>query len=60
MLMAHTSSATSLFKPPLSNAAEGPARGGYTDSRHTRSGWSVLHVHSNVSYSDKEQVLASA
>ena len=41
------------------DTAEGPARGAYTDSRHTRSGWSVLHVHSNASYSDEEQVLAS-
>jgi hypothetical protein len=38
---------------------EGPARGAYTDSRHTCSGWSILHVHSNASYSDEQQVLAS-
>ena len=40
----------------LPKCTEGPARGAYTNSRHTRSGWSILHVRGNSSYSDKEQV----
>lgn len=39
--------------------AEGPARGAYIDSRHTRGGAGILHVTSNPEYTDEEQMFAA-
>ena len=35
------------------------AHGSFTDSRHTRSGFGVLHVHTSAAFSDTEQMFAA-
>lgn len=35
------------------------AHGGFTDSRHTRSGFGVLHVHTSAAFPDTQQMFAA-
>ena len=43
----------------LRATSEGPALGSFVDSRHSRSGWGILHVASDARWTDEQQMFGA-